>query len=286
MSPPSEPVVVTGASGFIGSRLGQRLTGAGVAWRGLDLVPGPGVAPADIRQPLDAAAFAGADLVYHLAALAGVAPSFRDPEGYHRTNAVGTTHVLEAARAAGVRRVVVTSSSSVYGECETPATEDRALSPLSPYAEAKTRAEDIARAFSADLEVVVVRPFTVFGPGQRPDMLIARLIAGERMTLYDFERDFTSVDVVTDALLAAADLALDAPFEVYNAASGRPVRAKALLAELGDLLGRPPDVAWGGPRPGEPLRTWADTTRSRARLGLGDPPSTHDTLAQQVASAR
>lgn len=267
-------VAITGADGFLGRALSARLPGA----RRTDL------ATLDVRAPVPAAAFAGCDAVVHLAALTGVAPSLDRADEYRATNAGGTAAVVAACVAAGVRRLVVTSSSSVYGECPAPAVEDVApLRPLSPYGASKVEAEGAVRAAAGTgLECVVVRPFTVYGPGQRPDMLVARLLAGEPgVRLFPFVRDLTYVDDVVDGLLAA----LSAPPGVYNLGSGRPVPAAALLDGLEAVTGRRPDVGWVARRPGEPVQTWADPTRARSALGVGPPLPLVDGLARQAEAA-
>ena len=224
------------------------------------------------------------DVVVHLAALAGVSPSWADPDGYRATNVGGTSNVLDWAARIGARRVVVASSSSVYGECPEPAGEGRALRPLSPYAETKAEAE--LRCHDRwPFEVVVVRPFSVYGPGQRADMLLSRLLSGEPLTLWPFVRDFTYVDDVVAGIVACLDVELDGRVETFNLGSGRPVRAVELLDALADVTGRRIEVAWGAGRTGEPVQTWADTSKARERLGLGEPTPLHDGLAAQVAAA-
>jgi nucleoside-diphosphate-sugar epimerase len=266
-------VAVTGAAGFLGRALLARWPDAQAT--DLDSL--------DVRRPIDPSAFAGCDVVVHLAALTGVAPSLARPEEYRRTNAGGTANVVAAARAAGVRRVVVTSSSSVYGECPAPAVEGvTPLRPLSPYGVSKVEAEAAVAAVGG-LERVVLRPFTVYGPGQRPDMLIARLLAGEAgVRLFPFERDFTFVDEVVDGIVAATTVPVGDEVAVWNLGSGRPVGAGALLDALEEATGRRPAVTWIERRPGEPVRTCADPGRSRQALGLGAPLPLAEGLRRQA----
>lgn len=280
----ARPVAVTGAAGFIGRHLEAALSAAGFAVHGLDLRPRPHHRALDIRRPVPPDAFAGCEVVIHLAALAGVAPSLVDPCSYRTTNVEGTRHVLLAARAAGVRRVVIASSSSVYGECHEPMAEGRMRSPLSPYAMTKAAAEDLTAHFRADMERVIVRPFTVYGPGQRADMLFARLLAGEQATLFPFVRDFTYVAEVVAGMLAAVDVDLVRQTEVFNLGSGRPVTAEELVDTMAAVTGSRPDVVWGGRRSGEPQQTWADPTKSRVRLGLPAPVSLAEGLRAQAGT--
>lgn len=266
-------IAVTGADGFLGRALVPRLRAAGAEVRPSDL------ATLDVRRPVPPSAFGGCDVVVHLAALTGVAPSFARPQAYRQTNVEGTANVVTAALAAGVRRLVFTSSSSVYGECPTAASEERALAPLSPYGVSKAEAEAVVWAASG-IERVVVRPFTVYGPGQRPDMLIARLLGGEEVRLFPFVRDFTFVDEVVDGLVAAATG--ETADVVVNLGSGRPAAASALVDALSEVTGRAVEVEWVEGRRGEPRQTWADPTGSRRLLGLGAPLDLVDGLRRQA----
>lgn len=283
-------VLVTGAAGFLGRHVVDRLHRTGHHVTGLDLRDGEGIGVterADIRRPLRLRPFARADVVVHLAALGGVQPSLAAPEAYHRTNVIGTAHVLAACRAAGVARVVIASSSSVYGHCPRPAGETRAPRPLSPYAVTKLGAEALAASFAGPaLEIVVVRPFTVVGPGQRPDMLVSRLLAGEPLRLWDFERDFTPVSAVAGAIARACTAPMASPYEVFNLGTGAPVSARRLLATLEGVTGRPPSVSWDDPPPGEPSRTWADPSRAVRHLGFESGGDLADVIAAQADALR
>jgi len=277
-------VSVTGAAGFIGGHLVSSLREAGHRVRGFDVRPCPAVRHLDVRHPFDPSVFAGSTVVVHLAALTGVRASWSAPDAYLRTNVIGTEHVLAAARAAGVERAVVASSSSVYGHCEVPAAEGQALKPLSPYGESKARAEDCALRAAGGLEVVIVRPFSVYGPGQRADMLIARLLRGDRLVMWPFERDFTFIDEVVDGIRRAALVPLPGPVSVVNLGSGRPVGARSLTTLLADG-GQQVHARFvtKGPR-GEPQRTWADVARAREWLGQPPPRSFASGLHEQVSA--
>ena len=284
-----ETVVVTGSEGFLGRRVRAVLERRGVATRGLDL-RARGDERVDVRLALDPRRLEGAAAVVHLAALGGVAPSLRRPAAYTRTNVSGTANVVGASLAAGVPRLVLASSSSIYGHCAEPAREDRRPAPLSPYARSKVTAEAVVREFVSDgrggTSAVVVRPFTVYGPGQRHDMLIGRLLAGERLTLWPFERDFTFVDDVVDAVAEACVARMPSAFEVFNLGSGAPVAAHALLDAIRSATGGPPMAGWGDPRPGEPDRTWADPGRAVSLLGFRPDRPLADGLALQYRAAR
>ena len=279
----SSYVVVTGSAGFIGSRLMSALRAGGVHATGVDIRGGLGATALDIRHPIGPGVFDGVDTVVHLAALAGVRPSMLDPRTYADTNVLGTANVLAAAAQAGVRRVVVASSSSVYGECPRPAREGRRLEPLSPYARTKSAAEALVASYADCLEIVVVRPFTVYGPGQRTDMLIGKLLRGEAVTLWPFIRDFTFVDDVVAALVGSIGARKRERVDVYNLGSGRPVTAAELLTTIAEVTGFLPDVEVCEPRPFEPRQTWADPRQARTHLGMPEPTSLLDGIASQAA---
>ncbi len=277
-------VVVTGSAGFLGSHVRRALIRLHLAPVGLDLRAEHPAERIDVRSPVDPRRFEGAAAVVHLAALGGVAGSLRDPDAYQRTNVEGTAHVLDAALRAGVPRAVVASSSSVYGECPEPAAEARDPAPMSPYARTKLEVEEMSAALAgADLEVVAVRPFTVIGPGQRPDMLLARLLRGEELDLWRFTRDFTPVSAVADAIARACAVPVEPAWQAVNLGAGRPIEATALLSAVAEATGRAPTVRWGPPRPGEPRRTWADTTRAERLLGFRAEEPLLETIAAQAA---
>lgn len=278
-------ILVTGSEGFIGRHVVAGLHGRGHEVASLDLVASDPLERADVRDALPAAPFAGADVIVHLAGRAGVAPSLREPMEYVTSNTVGTANVLDAAARSGAGRVVLASSSSIYGECARPARETDPPRPLSPYASSKVGAEALGARASRQTEVVVVRPFTVFGPGQRPDMLVARLLDGEALRLWSFRRDFTPVDAVADAIAESCSATLPTPFQVFNLGSSRPVGAAELLDAVADVTGTRPVVEWGAIRPGEPAVTWADPARARDRLGFDPTTDVRETLARQVAAA-
>src|SRR5205807_423571 len=182
-----------------------------------------------------ARAVAGCDVVFHLGAVASVARSIEDPLGNHAVNATGTLNVLQAARTAGVRRVIYAASASAYGGASDPEGqgEDTPLCALSPYAAAKLAGEFYCQAFAATtpLETVRLRFFNVFGPRQRADspysgviaIFTAALSARRTPTVFGDglqSRDFVYVSDVAQALLAAAE-APGAAGNVYNIGTGR-----------------------------------------------------------------
>lgn len=276
-------VAVTGAEGFLGRHLTARLQAGGVKVVPIDVAgPAPSI---DIRLPIDPVELGGAETVVHLAALTGVQASIERPTAFEHTNVDGTARVMEAAVEAGARRVVLVSSSTVYGECQGPVDEGSSVRPLSPYARSKLAAEQAALSRSREVELAILRPFTVYGPFQRPDMLIARLISGDPCTLWPFVRDLTFVDEVVTGIVCALDVELETSGEVFNLGSGRPVSADSIVGAIATVMGRRPTVEWGPARPVEAHRTWADTTKARTRLGMPEPIALIEGIRQQVAAA-
>jgi UDP-glucose 4-epimerase len=297
--------VVTGGAGFIGSHLVDALLAEGNSVAVLDdlstgrrenvhdearLVVGSVLDPAAVAD-----AVAGADVVFHLAALGAVTRSVDDPVSTQRVNTEGTLNVLVGARDVGARRFVLASSSSVYGGVGgTPTTETVAARPRSPYAVSKLAAEWHARVFTElfPLETVVLRYFNVFGPRQRPDaayaavipLFSAALLAGDRPTVYGDglqSRDFTYVSDVVAANLAAV-AAPKVRGAVLNVAPGECHTLLDLLAVLGDLLGTAPDPVFVDPRPGDITISQADSNAARETLGWSPAVSFADGLARYV----
>ncbi|MGH7338710.1 MAG: NAD-dependent epimerase/dehydratase family protein, partial [Myxococcota bacterium] len=218
--------------------------------------------------------------VLHLAAKAGVRPSLEHPAAYIDANVTGTARVLDAARRAGVGRVVLGSSSSVYGEATpAPFAEDApAMAPISPYAASKRAAELLGHAFAHlyPVRIVCLRFFTVYGPRQRPDLAIHRftdLIArGLPVRMHgdgSSERDYTYISDAVDGVLAALARTGEAGggCEVLNVGGGARVRLDRLIALLGAALGREPRVERHPDQPGDVRLTAADLRRAEEALG-------------------
>jgi nucleoside-diphosphate-sugar epimerase len=284
---------VTGGAGFIGSHLARHLLEDGRPVRVLDnfatgrrsnlrvLGGDAEIIEGDIQSyERVSRAVAGCQAVLHQAALPSVPRSIQDPLTSNATNVIGTLNVLLAARDHGVRRVVIASSSSVYGASpKLPKHEDDAALPISPYASAKLAGENYARSFHNvyGLETVILRYFNVFGPRQDPSSayaavipsFISRLADGVSPVIYgdgEQSRDFTYVENVVQANLRA--LAADnVAGEVFNIACGDRVTLNRLLAELQTILGTDVPPAYAAPRPGEVRHSLADISRARERLG-------------------
>jgi nucleoside-diphosphate-sugar epimerase len=288
--------LVTGGAGFIGSSLVHRLAADGERVRVLDdfstgrrsnlrgLPPGRvQVQAGDLREPAAVRrAVRGVEFVLHQAAIPSVPRSIADPAATTAVNVGGTVNLLRACvDAKTVRRVVLASSSSVYGDAPTlPKVESMPLLPLSPYAASKASMEHYARAFrgSLGLEAVVLRYFNVFGPRQDPKGAYAAvvprffhaLLRGERPVVYgdgNQTRDFTYVDNVVEANLRAAT-SPRAAGEILNVACGERVTILGLASMIGQVLGVPATPRLEKARDGEVRHSLADTSRMESVLDL------------------
>ena len=286
--------LVTGGAGFIGSHLVEALAAAGRTVRVFDnldtglesnlayISPAPEFVRGSVTDPgALAKAVAGCEVVFHLAALASVAKSVEDPPLSHAVCATGTLNVLDAARKAGVRRVVYAASASAYGGASDPAGqgEDTPLCALSPYAAAKLAGEYYAEAFAATfgLETVRLRFFNVFGPRQRPDspysgviaIFAALLAAGRTPTVHGDglqSRDFVYVADVAKALTLAAETP-GVSGRVYNVGTGQCVTLLQLIDVLNKLLGTSAVPVHGAARAGDVRDSRAKIDRIRRDLG-------------------
>jgi UDP-glucuronate 4-epimerase len=277
--------VVTGAAGFIGSRLARTLGEAGHEVVGLDsftdyydpALKEENARGLDVRR-LDLAEdeldFRGLDGVFHLAGQPGVRASFTDFAAYLSRNLLATQRIFEAAARAECR-VVFASSSSVYGDAERyPTAEDVVPRPISPYGITKLACENLASAYAkgVGLDAVTLRYFTVYGPGQRPDMAFTRIVTalaeGRPFELYgdgSVSRGFTYVDDVVRATIAAMERAPAGA--VYNVGGGTEATVRQAIELCERISGRTLDVRVLPAATGDPRRTAADTTRIRGELG-------------------
>ncbi|HSR14335.1 MAG TPA: NAD-dependent epimerase/dehydratase family protein [Gemmatimonadales bacterium] len=293
-------VLVTGAAGFIGSHLVDALLSRGAEVVGLDnsdpayereakeanlaaarRQPGFRLVEGSILDvPLVAGLLTPDTILVHLAARAGVRPSLADPVGYAETNVTGTAAVAEAARKAGVVRLVFASSSSVYGnDSARPFREDAAaVAPVSPYAATKRAGELLlsALAASAGLRVAALRYFTVIGPRQRPDLAVhaftRRLVRGEPITLFgtgNEARDYTHCSDIVAGTLAALDWTESAPvgMEVFNLGGSRPIPLHRMVDVLAAQLGVELRIVRAPLPPGDVEFTAADLSRAGRVLG-------------------
>jgi UDP-glucuronate 4-epimerase len=309
-------IVVTGAAGFIGSHLCERLTRDGHQVVGIDNFdrfysaaikrrnllwlreqPSFRMVRGDICKPatLDEALAEGARAVIHLAALAGVRPSMERPLDYQRVNVGGTMAVLDACRRHAVEHLVFGSSSSVYGnQSRVPFREDDpATNPISVYAATKRGGELLCHCYADayGMNITMLRFFTVYGPRQRPDLAIhkfARLIlAGKPIPFFgdgSMERDFTYVEDTVAGVVSA----LEAPagLRVFNLGSDRPVRLDHLVESIEQAVGATAIREFKPAPVGDVSRTWADLTRSRQGLGYHPQVELDEGLERFVAWLR
>jgi UDP-glucose 4-epimerase len=285
-------VLVTGGAGFIGSNLVRALLERGDDVRVLDnFSTGNRENLADLEVEVVEGelrsyervhnAVRGVEVVFHLGALGSVPRSVQDPLTSNAVNVEGTLNVLLAARDEGVRRVVFSSSSSVYGtRRELPVTEDQAPDPLSPYGVAKLAAERYCVSFSRvyeSFESVVVRYFNVFGLRQSPfsqyaaviPLFITAIAAGEPVTIDgdgEQSRDFTYVSNVIDATILAADAA-GVSGRIFNVAASAPASVNHVAETIGRLLDRPVEKVFAPSRAGDIRDSWADIGRARESFG-------------------
>ncbi len=286
--------LVTGAAGFIGSHLAERLLGEGHRVVGVDaftdaypvslkeanigrvhtkgdfhLVQGD-LVDLDLDEVMD-----GVDLVFHLAAQAGVRSSWgRDFQVYVRRNVLATQRLLEACRDRPLQRFVYASSSSVYGEQDVYPTSEEALPrPLSPYGVTKLAAEHLCLLYWRNYKVptVSLRFFTVYGPRQRPDMAFYRFLEasfrGQPITLYGDgrqSRDFTYVGDIVEANLKAAQGGREGA--IYNIGGGARATLLEALDIVAEVTGRRPGVLFQEAQKGDAKHTWADLSRAKAEL--------------------
>jgi UDP-glucuronate 4-epimerase len=291
--------LVTGGAGFIGSHLCERLLQSGHSvWALDDLNPfyDPQIKRANLRQLQSLAkpfefvqgditdgatldeifGAARLDQVIHLAARAGVRPSLQEPALYQRVNVEGTVQVLEAARRHGVKKVILASSSSVYGvNAKVPFAEsDPTVSPISPYAASKLACEALGHVYHHvyRFDVVLLRFFTVYGPRQRPDLAIhkfASLIrAGQPIPVYgdgSTARDYTFIDDILEGVMACTRQEFG--YEIINLGESQTVKLGYLIELLESALGTKAVISRLPLQPGDVPVTCADVSKARARLG-------------------
>jgi len=308
--------VITGAAGFIGSHLTERLLKDGwevVGVDNLDDFYDPAIkrrnlagcaasenftlVEADIRdkQAMERAITDDTDIVIHLAARAGVRPSIEQPQLYADVNINGTVVLLEIARERGLKRFIFASSSSVYGNNEkVPFSEDDNVDfPISPYAATKKAGELICHTYHHlyGIAIVCLRFFTVYGPRQRPDLAIhkfARLIeAGQPIPVYGdgtMMRDFTYIDDIIQGVIASIGRCTG--YDIYNLGESQPIFVNDLISELENALGKKAIRENLPLQPGDVDRTYADVAKAEKELGYRRTTDIRTGLAQFVAWLR
>jgi UDP-glucuronate 4-epimerase len=290
--------LVTGGAGFIGSHVCERLLQSGHAvWafddlndfydphlkranlrdiqamaRPFEFVHGDLTDRAALDELLGSVKF---DQIIHLAARAGVRPSLQEPALYQRVNVEGTVNLLEAARLSGVKKLILASSSSVYGvNAKVPFSEsDPIFQAISPYAASKLACESLGHVYHHvyGLDIVMLRFFTVYGPRQRPDLAIhkfARLISAEKpIPVFgdgSTARDYTYVTDTLDGIMACTRQEFG--YDVFNLGESQTVSLSRLIELLEAAVGKKAIINRQPPQPGDVPVTYADVAKARARL--------------------
>ncbi len=295
-NPPT--ILVTGVAGFIGSHVAQALVARGARVVGIDNydpyyaklikqrnlreagLPESNICEIDIT---DASALAAVfdrfkpEGVIHLAAKAGVRPSIAHPAGYMHTNVVGTSLILQNATRVGCSRVVMASSSSVYGNAKhSPFHEDLDVSnPISPYAASKRACELLAFTHHhlTKLPIAALRFFTVYGPRQRPDlaigMFLKRIAQGEPIQMFgdgSTARDYTFIDDIVQGVLASYDAIPRPGIRTWNLGNNKPITLREMIHTIERVVGKTANIEQVSMQPGDVERTCADITRSQREL--------------------
>jgi len=290
-------ILVTGGAGFIGSHLVEKLLASGHEVAILDDFNDfydPQIKRANVASVAGDVAIHRVDLrdrgavnqlfhrekfdaIAHLAARAGVRPSIHQPQLYYDTNVGGTLHLLEAARLAGIERMIFASSSSVYGISKTvPFSEDLHLTQtISPYAATKIAGEFLCSTYSHlhRMRIVALRFFTVYGARQRPDLAIhqftKKILAGEPIDQFGdgtTRRDYTYIDDIIQGVMAALDYK-GPMFDIFNLGESETIQLKDLIVAIENELGRKAKINRLPEQPGDMPMTCADISKARKLLG-------------------
>jgi UDP-glucose 4-epimerase len=301
-------VLVTGATGFIGSHLSRRLVEGGAEVHALtstvsSVYP---VRLVDLKDRLtlhggnlnDSGAMASVvekadpQVVFHLGAYTHVGKSWDRVDECVQTNIHGTVNLLQALTRSNYRRFIYTSTSEVYGDVEVPFREDASVRPLSPYSVSKYAGERFCRMFyrGRSWPIVVVRPFNAYGPAQSPDRVIPEIIVkalrGERLAMTEGlqTREFNYVDDLVDGFILAATVE-GIEGDVFNIGGGEEVAMRDLAKSILALMGDPIAPEFGA-LPNRPTEIWSmrsDVTKARSRLGLGPGRPLEEGLAATIA---
>lgn len=306
-------VLITGISGFIGSSLARGLLAEGATVRGIDNLSTGNIANVDeirsridLREAdiLDATAIddacRGIDYVFHQAAIPSVPKSVIDPIGTNGPNLNGTLFVLEAARKAGIKRLMYAASSAAYGENPTlPKTEAMLPEPLSPYAVQKLAGEHYLASYTRvfGLETVALRYFNIFGPRQDPTSqysgVLARFISqmtkGETPTIFgdgSTSRDFTYIDNVVSANLTVAKTSAPVAGKVFNVATGQRITLLEAFEEVKRITGYTGTVEFKPEREGDIKHSVADISQAQSVFGYEVVASFSEGLEKTIAYYR
>lgn len=304
--------LVTGAAGFIGSHLAERLVRDGHTVVGLDCFvpyypraakeanlvwlrqqPAFRLCETDLRSESLDVLLEDIEVIFHLAAMPGLSASWTQFDLYMSCNLQGTQRLVEAARRrAGIRAFIHASTSSVYGR-DALGDESLPLRPVSPYGVTKLAAEKLVLAYQAvfGLRAIILRYFSVYGPRQRPDMgthiFIEQIMRGQPITVFgdgEQTRGTTYVADCVEATVLAAERG--EPGDVFNVGGGEARSVNWLIRVLEELVGRPAVVEHAAARPGDQAHTLADIGHARTALGFEPKTPLRTGLAEQVAWQR
>ena len=294
--------LITGGAGFIGSSLSERLIKEGnrvVAIDNFCDFYNPTIKENNVKELIKNSNFKlyrndirdreavkkifeenNIDIVMHLAAMAGVRPSIENPVLYQEVNCMGTQNILEEMKAHNVKNLVMASSSSVYGNCkEVPFKENMIVDfAISPYAATKKANEVMTHVYHKlfDMNVIMLRFFTVYGPKQRPDLAINKFT---RLMLEDKEipmfgdgttsRDYTYIDDIVDGIIRSCNYVENNNdvYEILNLGNSSPVSLKEMINIIGQVIGTEPKIKQLPMQPGDVDRTFADISKAKKLIG-------------------
>lgn len=294
--------LVTGGAGFIGSSLTEKLLNEGNRVIAIDNFcdyyspllkeknikdfldnPNYKLYRTDIRNSEDIKEIFDEneiDVIVHLAAMAGVRPSIENPLLYQEVNGMGTQNILEAAKLNNINSLVMASSSSVYGNCkEIPFRENMIVDfAISPYAATKKSNEVMAHVYHKlnNMNIIMLRFFTVYGPKQRPDLAINKftrlMLEGKSIPMYGdgtTSRDYTYIDDIVDGIIKSCDYVENNVnvYEIINLGSNNPISLKEMINTIGEVLNVEPNIEVLPMQPGDVDRTYADITKANKLLG-------------------
>lgn len=314
-----QTILVTGAAGFIGSHLCERLLSQGYKVIGLDNFDpfydrAVKEANLDLVKKKSSFEFIEADLVdreslfcslrsksidvvIHLAAKAGVRPSIEDPQAYFQTNVNGTLNLLDYMVEAGIKQHLFSSSSSVYGNNKkVPFSEtDNVDRAISPYAASKKAAEVLCHVYAHlyGIHTACVRFFTVYGPRQRPDLAIHKftklISSGQPIEMFgdgSMQRDYTYIDDIIDGVVKIQDWLLkdmdSAKYEIFNLGESRPVDLKTLIVTIENALGQKADIVAKPMQPGDVNVTFADVSKAKEVVGYNPQTTIEDGVCRFI----
>lgn len=284
-------ILVTGAAGFIGSHVSEKLSAAGhhvVGMDNFDPLYSRRVKESNLNWPSSAGKFdfwegdilgtwapANIDCIVHMAAKAGIGFSLENPMSYQRANVLGTQMVMHLAHKHGVKKVILASSSSIYGDTNPPLCEETQVPmPISPYAASKVGMEAIGQVSARlhGMSVLALRLFTVYGPRQRPDLAMYRfaemMSADEKIEIFGegTSRDYTYIDDIVEGIVLAVEA--DIPgFQAINLGGGDSVTPLQVIESMSKLLRVTPKVDTTGMRDGDVTRTLASVHKAKVLLG-------------------